>query len=433
MMKSIRPLVTITILTVVGVFLYFKIQEGPEVSSSTDSAWELTSGVPGLDDTASPPPASAPPAWTPPPPQVNSAVPDSRASAATAPPAAESPAGLPAIPEIPALPQIPELPPLGPPAPQEPATPPAVITPPAVPRTVPTANYREGSSPAEPVAATQPPAGSPLASRDAAMSTTPAELVEVAPPKAAELATPTGSYAMARPSIQAKLQQGELAQAHLLLSQFYGDRSLSTDQQKELETLLNQLAGTVIYSTEHLLEPPYTVREGDTLVSIAQQYQVPWQLLANVNGVSVPDAVLPGQKLKVVRGPFMGMLNLSAGELTLLLQGRYAGKFTVTVPSMATFGEGEWLVEEKLVMPGSGGNISQISTVITLPAKPVVDRMLLLKSTATTQPPATLTLGSTSGLTGRASSSSANLQMTQRDAKELSDILSVGSMVIIRR
>ena len=182
-----------------------------------------------------------------------------------------------------------------------------------------------------------------------------------------------------------------------------------------------------------MLEPAYTVQDGDTLVSIARQYQVPWQLLAKVNGVSVPDAIKPGQKLKVVRGPFVGVLNLSAGELTLLLQGRYAGKFTVSVPSMSTFSEGEWLVEEKLAMPGSGSNIAQASTVITPPAKPVVDRTLLLRSTATTQPPATLTMGSTSGLTSGTGSSSANIQMTQHDAKELSDILSIGSLVIIRR
>jgi len=434
MMKSIRPLVTITILTVVGVFLYFKIQEAPEVSSSSHSAWELTPGVPALDGTVSPDPNSGPPAWNPPPPQVNAAV--SNSSAALARPAPESPADLPAIPEIPELPQIPELPPLEPPAPQEQA---AAVTPPAaLPRTVPTANYRDDSLPVEPVAAVQPTTGSPLATENGAKSTLPAELVEVAP---VEVAPPAGtapghsigSYAMAKPAIQAKLQQGELAEAHLLLSQFYGDRSLTPDQRKELQALLSQLAGTVIYSTEHLLEPAYTVRDGDTLVSIAQQYQVPWQLLANVNGIRVPDAVHPGQKLKVMRGPFMGMLNLSTGELTLLLQGRYAGKFAVMVPSMATFGEGEWLVEKKLAMPGSGSNISQTSTVITPPEKPVVDRMLLLKSTATTQPPASLSLGSTSGLTSQAGSSAANIQMTQHDAQELSDILSVGSMVIIRR
>ena len=364
-------------------------------------------------------------ALNPPPPQVNPAV--SNSSAALVRPTSEIPADLPAIPEIP------ELPPLEPPAPQEQAVAPAVTPPAALPRTVPTANYGDSSLPVEPVAAVQPTAGSPLATGNGTKSTLPAELVEVAPPAGIAPVHSIGSYAMAKPAIQAKLQQGELAEAHLLLSQFYGDQPLTPDQRKELQGLLSQLAGTVIYSTEHLLEPAYTVRDGDTLVSIAQQYQVPWQLLANVNGVTVPDAVRPGQKLKVMRGPFMGMLNLSTGELTLLLQGRYAGKFTVMVPSMATFGEGEWLVEKKLAMPGSGSNISQTSTVITPPEKPVVDRMLLLKSTATTQPPASLSLGSTSGLTSQAGSSAANIQMTQHDAQELSDILSVGSMVIIRR
>ena len=46
-----------------------------------------------------------------------------------------------------------------------------------------------------------------------------------------------------------------------------------------MESLLGQLAGTVIYSTEHQLEPARVVKPGETLETIAKEYNVPWQLL----------------------------------------------------------------------------------------------------------------------------------------------------------
>ena len=42
--------------------------------------------------------------------------------------------------------------------------------------------------------------------------------------------------------------------------------------QMQVTELLDQLAGTVIYSRQHLLEQPYLVRPGDTLSSIARRY-----------------------------------------------------------------------------------------------------------------------------------------------------------------
>jgi hypothetical protein len=81
-MSSIRPLATITILAVVGVILYVKINEGPaHVASPVGQAWQNQPpiGVPALDTTvgnqsslfpSAPPTTSAPapggvaPAWT---------------------------------------------------------------------------------------------------------------------------------------------------------------------------------------------------------------------------------------------------------------------------------------------------------------------------------------------------------------------------------
>ena len=62
-----------------------------------------------------------------------------------------------------------------------------------------------------------------------------------------------------------------------------------------MESLLGQLAGTVIYSTEHQLEPATRREARRNLETIAKEYNVPWQLLAKINGIPSPDRLQPGQ------------------------------------------------------------------------------------------------------------------------------------------
>jgi LysM repeat protein len=221
---------------------------------------------------------------------------------------------------------------------------------------------------------------------------------------------PSG-YAATKSLIQDSLNRSDLTAAHLLLSEWHGNESLTSAERQEVETLLNQLAGTVIYSTEHRLEPAYTVKPGDTLETIAQQYQVPWPLLAKINGIPQADAVQPGQQLKVVRGPFSAVVNPATNELTLQLNGLYAGKFTVDVPPTVQLGEGEFVVENKAQPQGS----------------------MMLRSTSAYSSTPTLTLGSAETTAQPTPGTPANLGVAAQDANELCDILSVGSRVVIRR
>ena len=154
-----------------------------------------------------------------------------------------------------------------------------------------------------------------------------------------------------------RLDAGQLAEAHKALSLAYSDPTLSAEQSRQVTTLLDQLAGTVIYSREHLLEPPYRVRAGETLQDIARQYQVPWELLANINGVSDPDRLRPGQELKVVRGPFSAVVNLDRLELTLMLYDQksnehcYAGRFRIGVGGDVENLVGEYRICERVPNP----------------------------------------------------------------------------------
>jgi hypothetical protein len=214
--------------------------------------------------------------------------------------------------------------------------------------------------------------------------------------------------------------------AHQLLSKWHGNESLSPTDTEKVETLLSQLAGTLIYSTEHQLEPARVVKPGETLETIAKEYNVPSQLLAKINGIQSPGPLKPGQQLKVVRGPFSAVIDVRHNELTLMVEDRYAGKFRVTVPQGITLTDGQWLVDQKLA--GTASPSAYATTPI--PA----DRSIILRSaTATaTAGAATLVIASHDSPI-RVAPNVPSLRVSPQDAEELSDILSVGSRVVVRK
>jgi hypothetical protein len=163
-------------------------------------------------------------------------------------------------------------------------------------------------------------------------------------------------------AVQKKLDEGKLADAHLALSILYGSTELPAEQSKQITSLLDQLAGTVIYSRKHYLEPAYFAQPGDTLEKVAQKYNIPWQLLGRINGLISPnnpstdatakDQPLPaGMELKVVRGPFEAVVRLDRHELTLMLQNRYAGRFPIAVGRDQPKLDGEYTVRDKTPNP----------------------------------------------------------------------------------
>jgi LysM repeat protein len=116
-----------------------------------------------------------------------------------------------------------------------------------------------------------------------------------------------------------------------VLSTWHDDPSLGLEESQRLEDLLGQLAGTVIYSQQDLLLPPHIVQQGETLQSIATPLAVSWQLLAKINGVSDPARLVPGESLKLLRGPFDAVVSVSRRRLSLRVGGNYAGSFPVVV------------------------------------------------------------------------------------------------------
>lgn len=223
---------------------------------------------------------------------------------------------------------------------------------------------------------------------------------------------------------QRDLETGQMAAALQQLSGWYDDPRLSPNDQIKLTQLLDQVAGTVIYSTQHLLEPPYEVQPNERLDDIAQRYNVPWQLLAKINGIEDPQSLRPGERLKVVRGPFSAVVSLEKRQLTLLLNGSYAGRFAIGIGQEHPPQEGSFAVSDKVVNPVYRGRDRAIGADDQ--NNPLGERWIGLGSEmaihGTNRPE---DIGRTD-LPG-------SISLNPRDVEDVYDILSLGSKVTIRR
>ncbi|MGC3966658.1 MAG: LysM peptidoglycan-binding domain-containing protein [Pirellulales bacterium] len=117
---------------------------------------------------------------------------------------------------------------------------------------------------------------------------------------------PSASLIPSMEKVQAYLNQSKFAEVHEELSQWFDSSQLSEDERRRVQETLDQLAGMVVYSREHLLEPPHTVAQGETLQAVADRYQVPLELLVKINGIADPLYLPAGTQLKVIKGPFDG-------------------------------------------------------------------------------------------------------------------------------
>ncbi len=218
------------------------------------------------------------------------------------------------------------------------------------------------------------------------------------------------------------VEADQMKQALATLSVFYNSPDLAPEERETLLQRLDPLAGEVIYSRRHLLEQPHRVGQNETLMEIAAEYDTPWQLLANINGIDDPVVVLPGTELKVVRGPFRAEVNLARSELTIFLGESYAGRFPIEVGSDPAPEPGTYTIQDKQT------------------AKTYYD------ATGTPIPPGDsrnpfgdvwLDLGKQMCIHGRASAGAASkagcISLQPTDAQDLYAILTQGASVTVRR
>ncbi len=128
------------------------------------------------------------------------------------------------------------------------------------------------------------------------------------------------------------INEGKFRAALGALSRIYDQADVTGLERQKLMTWLDSLAAKVIYSTEHnLFNKPHIVMQNESLQSISRDWGVPPQLIYNINRakISDPNQLMAGNELKMIKGPFRGVVDLSNQTMTLYLNNLYAGRFTI--------------------------------------------------------------------------------------------------------
>ncbi len=155
------------------------------------------------------------------------------------------------------------------------------------------------------------------------------------------------SFENAKKAAIEQVDRGEFKEALAKMSAFYNSPELTAEQNIDLINLLDSLAGETIYSRRHLLDTPYVVGPGETIDDIAKRFEIPTELLAKINAVDSTRGLLPGTKLKVLRGPFRAEVDVNRHEMTLFLGDLYAGRFPISTGADPQPKEGVYQVLDK--------------------------------------------------------------------------------------
>ena len=222
-------------------------------------------------------------------------------------------------------------------------------------------------------------------------------------------------------SIDRQIQNGDINKAHTRLSTIYRDQPHLRGM---IQPRINETARLVYFSPQPHVLPPYEIQPGDQLRIIARQYRVSWQYLEKLNRVD-PRRIRPGQKLKVISGPFSAVVDLPEFQLTVYLGEHYVRTYRVGIGKESSTPLGRLAVLGKVVNPqytAPDGSLIEGGH----PHNPLGERWIDLGDGygihGTIEP----------NSIGRAESRGC-IRMLNADVEEVYDLLGVGSKVEIRR
>jgi len=215
------------------------------------------------------------------------------------------------------------------------------------------------------------------------------------------------------------LQAGDYKAAHKQLSQIYWKHPEWRDA---IRQRIERVANSIYFDSSRHYMRPYVVQLGDQLRNIAKKYNVTWQYLERLNGVSARK-IRPGMKLKVIRGPFSAVVNLKNRDLTIHHHGYFVARYDVGIGKEGKTPIGKHSVDDKLVNPTYYGPEGVIKA--DDPSNPLGERWISIGNSFGihgTNDPKTI---------GKAESRGC-IRMRNADVEWVYDFLSVGSEVIIQ-
>jgi LysM repeat protein len=126
--------------------------------------------------------------------------------------------------------------------------------------------------------------------------------------------------------------EGQLIESRDLLSDTYFNNRLTVEQKSRLAEELQPLAWEILRSPSTLEDGQlYEVQAGDVLIKIAKHFYVPPEYVMRLNGLKNARTIRPGQKLKLVQGPFDVLADVSAFEIAVLRRGKFVRRFAIGI------------------------------------------------------------------------------------------------------
>lgn len=222
-------------------------------------------------------------------------------------------------------------------------------------------------------------------------------------------------------AIDDQIANDEFLPAHRAASKLYWNHE---EARGELLQRLEQTSRAIFFEPRpHLIEP-YVVQPNDQLRVIANKYQLTWEYLAKLNRTE-PKRIQLGQKLKVLKGPFAAVVDLSDYALTIHLQGYYVRRYQVGVGKDGASPIGKFAVLNKVDNPQYTGPDGKVVSADD-PSNPLGERWIDLGDSygihGTVEPDSI----------GKAASRGC-IRMRDKDIIEVYDFLVKGSEVVIRK
>ena len=191
-------------------------------------------------------------------------------------------------------------------------------------------------------AASVPVAPAPVAAADTTDAPEPGETTRPI--------TDNASIAVARQAYAA----GKLIEARHALNGLLAT-NLSHADETEVRRLLTTIADETVFSRRRVPNDPlaetYVVQRGDALVRIGRTYEVPAEVLMQINGIRDATRLRAEQPIKVLHGPFHVKISKSHFRLDVYLQDVYVRSYRVALGADQGTPGGVWRVKERLENP----------------------------------------------------------------------------------
>lgn len=147
------------------------------------------------------------------------------------------------------------------------------------------------------------------------------------------------------------IQNGDYLAAHKELSEIYWKHP---KWRSAIRLRIEMTAKTIYFDRQQHFITPYVVQPNDVLERIARPYKVSPQYLARLNGIT-PRNIRPGDRLKMIKGPFSVVVDLSDRELTVHHHGYFVCRYPVGIGREKRSPIGRFKVDNKIENPPYDG------------------------------------------------------------------------------